>query len=140
MKKPFINHVNQAKQLAFAQKHQNLTIEDWKNVLWTDESSFELGKNSRQIRVWHSPSEQFESSCLMPSFKSGWQTIMVWGCFLWGKHGPLTIFPKGSINGEHYVAMLEEVLMGFWMEQSEKHGYIVVQEDNVPIHTCKAAK
>src|SRR4051812_4205069 len=65
---------------------------------------------------------------------------MIWGCFLWGKCGPLVIFPKGSINGKRYVTMLEENLMGFWMEQSEEHGYVVIQEDNAPIHTCKLAK
>ena len=35
---------------------------------------------------------------------------------------------------------MEEALLDFWMEQSEEQGYIVVQEDNAPIHTCKLAK
>lgn len=43
-KKPFISATNQAKRLAFALKHQNLTVDDWKHVLWTDESPFEIGK------------------------------------------------------------------------------------------------
>ena len=30
--------------------------------------------------------------------------------------------------------------MDFWMDQSEIRGYIIVQEDNAPIHTCKLAK
>jgi hypothetical protein len=139
-KKPFINDVNQARRLAFALEHRNLTADDWKNVLWTDESSFEIGKNSRQVRVWRNPSERFHSSCLIPSFKSGRQTVMVWGCFMWGKRGPLVIFPKGSINGAKYVKVMEEAMLDFWMEQSEERGYVIVQEDNAPIHTCKLAK
>ena len=119
-KKPFIGEVNQAKRLAFAKKYQNLTIDDWKNVLWTDESSFEISKNSRQVRVWRKPSERFDSSCLTPSFKSGRQTVMVWGCFIWGKRGPLVILPKGSINGAKYVEVMEEAMLDFWMEQSEE--------------------
>jgi len=139
-KKPFINEVNQAKRLAFAHKHQKMTIDDWKNVLWTDESSFEIGKNSRQVRVWRSEGERFNSSCLAPSFKSGRQTVMVWGCFMWGKCGPLVIWPKGFINGANYVEVMEDAMLEFWMEQSEERGYVVIQEDNAPIHTCKLAK
>jgi hypothetical protein len=117
-----------------------MTADDWKNVLWTDESSFEIGKNSRQVRVWRSEGERFNSSCLTPSFKSGRQTVMVWGCFMWGKCGPLIILPKGSINGANYVVVMEEAMLDFWMEQSEERGFVVIQEDNAPIHTCKLAK
>jgi transposase len=139
-KKPYINSINQAKRLVFARKHQNMTVDDWKHVLWSDESSFEIGKNSRQIHVWRFPSERFESSCIVPSFRSGRQTVMVWGCFMWGERGPLAILPKGSINGTDYVKVMEEAMFDFWMEQSEERGYVVVQEDNAPIHTCKLAK
>jgi transposase len=139
-KKPFISVVNQAKRLAFALEHRNLTVDDWKYILWTDESSFEIGKNSQQVHVWRNPSERFHSSCIIPSFRSGRQTVMVWGCFMWGKRGPLVILPKGSMNGANYVAVMEEVMLDFWMEQSEERGYVVIQEDNAPIHTCQLAK
>src|SRR4051812_26954326 len=92
--------------------------------------------NLARIRVWRSASERFHPSCLTPSSKSGRQTVMVWGCFMCGKRGLLVVFPKGGINGEVYVTILEETLMGYWMAQSEERG----QEDNAPIHTCKLAK
>ena len=65
---------------------------------------------------------------------------MVWGCFMWGNRGPFVILPKGTINGVKYIEIMEEALLGFWMDQSEKRGYVVIQEDNAPIHTCKQAK
>ena len=64
---------------------------------------------------------------------------MVWGCFMWGKRGPLVILPKGRLNGRKYVDILEH-MMDFWMEQSEERGYVIFQEDNAPIHTCKLVK
>ena len=88
-------------------------MDDWKNILWMDESSFEIGKNSRQVHVWRLTSEHYNSSCLVPSFKSGRQTVMVWGCFMWGNHGPFVILPKGTINGVKYVEMMEEALLSF---------------------------
>jgi len=35
---PLISTTNRKKRLQFARVHQNLTVEDWKNVAWSDES------------------------------------------------------------------------------------------------------
>jgi transposase len=50
--KPNLTIAHKAKRLAFAKEHRHWTENDRKNVIWTDESSFELGKMSRQSRVW----------------------------------------------------------------------------------------
>ena len=42
--KPFINMINRKKRLQFAKEHRHWTVDDWKRVIWTDESSFETGK------------------------------------------------------------------------------------------------
>ena len=48
-RKLFLSIQHRAIRLKFARKHRHWTEEDWKNVIWTDELSFELGKASRQI-------------------------------------------------------------------------------------------
>jgi len=50
-KKPFLNERHIAQRLAWAVEHKNWSLEEWKRVIWTDEASFELGKNLRKIRV-----------------------------------------------------------------------------------------
>jgi transposase len=52
VKKPFANNINQQKRLAFARKHINWNVADWSIVIWLDESSFEIGKKSKQVKVW----------------------------------------------------------------------------------------
>ncbi len=42
---PLLSDKNRKRRIQFAQTHQNWTIEDWKNVAWSDESRFLL---------WHS--------------------------------------------------------------------------------------
>ena len=49
VKKPFLSDMHKAKRLAFAKEHLHSTIDDWNNVIWIDESSFEVGKQSCQI-------------------------------------------------------------------------------------------
>ncbi len=39
---PLFSAKNRKRRLQFAQAHQNWTIEDWKNVAWSDESRFLL--------------------------------------------------------------------------------------------------
>ena len=46
VRKPHLNSMYKAARLAFAHKFVHWTIEDWYKVIWTDEPSFELGKNS----------------------------------------------------------------------------------------------
>jgi hypothetical protein len=79
--KPYLT-IAHKKILAFTEEHCHWTEHDWKNVIWTDESFFEFGKMSRQIRVWRKPHEVYTSQCLAPTFKSGRSSVMVWGLLL----------------------------------------------------------
>lgn len=48
LRKSFINDTNKRKCLSFAQKYVNMPVSFWKNVVWSDESKFELfGKKKK---------------------------------------------------------------------------------------------
>jgi hypothetical protein len=51
-KKPFLFDIHRARRLEFARKHRKWTIEDWKRVIWTDESTFEVGKRVMNATNW----------------------------------------------------------------------------------------
>src|ERR1041385_8319180 len=71
------------------EKHKKKTVSDWAQIIFSDESSVEIGKQSRQIRVWRSVGERFNTDCLTSTFKSGRKSVMVWECFTGGIKGPL---------------------------------------------------
>ena len=50
-KKPYLNEKHKLDRLKFDCIHESWSFEDWCNVIWSNESSFEIGKNLRQIRV-----------------------------------------------------------------------------------------
>ncbi len=65
---PLLSSKNMTRRLLFAQTHQNLTIEDWKNVAWSDESRFLLQHSDigsefgvKNMKAWIHPalSQQF---------------------------------------------------------------------------------
>ncbi len=59
---PLLSAKNRKRRLQFTQAHQNWTIEDWKNVVWSDESRFLLRHSDvgsefgvKNMKVWIHP-------------------------------------------------------------------------------------
>ncbi len=61
---------NRKRRLQFTQAHQNWTIEDWKNVAWSDESRFLLRHSDGRVRIWHKEHERAWLLCTIP-----WTTV-----------------------------------------------------------------
>ena len=59
---PLISTTNRKKRLQFARAHQNWTVEDWKNVAWSDESRFLLRHSNGRVRIWRKQNENMYPS------------------------------------------------------------------------------
>ncbi len=59
------------------------TIEDWKNVVWSDESRFLLQHSDGRFRIWRKEHESMDPSCLVSTVQAGGDGVMVWGIFYW---------------------------------------------------------
>ncbi len=79
---------NRKRRLQFTQVHQNWTIEDWKNVAWSDESRFLLRHSDGRVRIWHKEHESMDPSCLDLMVQAAGGGVMVWGIFSWHTLGP----------------------------------------------------
>jgi hypothetical protein len=56
-KKPYLSKKHKKKRLMFAKVHKDWTVNDWKKVIWTDESKFMLyGSNGKQY-CWKKSNE-----------------------------------------------------------------------------------
>ncbi len=76
---PLLSAKNRKRRLQFAQAHQNWTIEDWKNVVWSDEFLFLLRHSDGRVRIWHKEHERMDPSCLVSTVQTGGGGVMVWG-------------------------------------------------------------
>ena len=114
---------------------------DWERIIWTDEASVEIGKESRQCMVWRRPGERYNNECLVPTFKSGRQSLMIWGSISYGRRGPLVRMPPGRRNATDYVDLiLGGPLWDLYVELCEEKGAVLVMEDGAPIHRSKVAQ
>ena len=135
---------HKAKRLAFALwKEKNISSLDWE---WLeecdsiDESSFELGKMSRQIRVWRRPHEAYASKCLAPTIKSGRSSMTVWGVFIGFHKSPLVLIPEGERTTNDLIQnVYDGTLSAFYFMHDHPH-HLTLMEDSAPVHRSKLAQ
>jgi predicted transcriptional regulator len=60
--KPLVNENNARRPKRCSDNHKTWT-DDWKNVIWSNESSFTLFPTSGRVYVWRTPKEAYNSNC-----------------------------------------------------------------------------
>jgi transposase len=124
----------QSVRLAWAKEHKNWTVDQWKNVLFTDEKQFPLryyGKRS----VWKDSAGRVVHPMSTGGIPAHITTYNFWGCFGGFEFGLITLAGP-TLNAQGYIALLEGNL-----EDSEAlaptHLYA---QDNAPIHTAHSVR
>lgn len=135
LRKPLVSESNRKIRLCWARDKRFWGIDDWKKIVWSDESRFTLFQNDGKIHVWRLPKEKYDVSCLTSTVKHGGGGVMMWGCFSWYGLGPLVRI-DGKVNSERYInEILGYHLIPYLEEFEEENGGYFFQQDNAPIHT-----
>ncbi|KAL9706439.1 hypothetical protein quinque_009957 [Culex quinquefasciatus] len=80
-KKPFISAINKNKRLLYAKKYVSKPKEFWRDVMFTDESKYNLFGSDGIVRVWRKPNTELDPKNVRPTVKHGGGHVMVWGAF-----------------------------------------------------------
>jgi len=67
MKSGLTETMKQAR-LDFALKYRHWTVEEWKRVIWTDETAVVMQKRGSR-RIWRRPWEKYENTCIRRRWK-----------------------------------------------------------------------
>jgi transposase len=81
VKKPLLRPANKIRRLEWARAHKNWTVEQWKQVLWSDEKKFELFNSKRRQYCRRKEGEDLRDDTIQPTVKHGGGSLMFWGCF-----------------------------------------------------------
>jgi transposase len=133
-RKPLVSEKNRVERLAWCRERKNWS-DEWNSIIWSDESRFELFQNDSHHWVWRRPEEEYDVDCLIPTVKSGRDGVMMWGCFVYNRLGPL-VEVSGKINGQRYREVLHDHLLPFLNELGDESIYYF-QDDNAPSHSAK---
>lgn len=136
-KKPRLTAIHKRKRLQWARTHQHWTVDQWKKVLWSDESKFEVFGTKRRVFVRRRPGERMKDQNVVQTLKHGGGNIMVWGCFGGGHIGSL-IKIDSTMTKEVYLQILKDHGVPTGTQLIGER--FVYQQDNDPKHTAKIVK
>ena len=105
-RKSLLRWQNKKKRLAWAMKHRQWTTENWKKVVWTDESKFEIFGSSRRVFVRRRVSKRMVPQCVTPTVKHGGGCVMIRGSFAGSRVGDLHRV-TGTLNQKGYHSILQ---------------------------------
>ncbi len=106
-REPLLSAKNRTWRLQFSQAHQNWTIQDWKNIAWSDESQFLLQHSDGRVRILRKEHESMDPSCLVSIVQAAGGGVMVWGIFFWHTLGPLVPI-EHHLNATAYLSIVAD--------------------------------
>src|SRR5215469_2041447 len=137
-KRPLLTEKHKKERLDFAIAHQDWTLEDWKKVVWSDETKINrLGSDGRKW-VWKKAGEALNERLVNGTVKFGGGSLMMWGCMLWDGVGYACKI-DGRMDGELYTRILQDELQESLNYYGKDPSSIIFQQDNDPKHKSKVA-
>lgn len=138
-KKPALSEKNVKARIEFCKSHKNWTIDDWKRVIWSDETKVNRFQSDGIQYCWKRPNETIQRNHVKQTVKHGGGNIMVWGCFTWWASAPLVKI-DGIMNKEYYLSILQNNLPDFIDKCAYPETEVIFQQDGDPKHTAKIVK
>ena len=136
---PLLKKTHRLQCLKFAQYHQNWTVEDWKRVLWSDETKINRIGSDGKVYTWKRKGEPLSDRTTTPTVKhGGGNNLMVWGCMGWNGVGKL-VEVQGIMDAVQYCEILEDGLVESFEKLEMDEEERIFQQDNDPKHTSKKA-
>lgn len=100
-------------RLHFARNHVNWTVDQWRNVLFSDETRVQLWKPDGRKRVYRRPGERYAACNLVQNVSFGGGSIMLWGGISWEGRTELVEIDI-RMNGEYYInTILQEHVLPY---------------------------
>ncbi|KAK4512807.1 uncharacterized protein ATC70_003515 [Mucor velutinosus] len=142
-KKPLLSDADVKKRLAWCKQHKDWTVDDWKRVIWTDETKINRFNSDGRQWAWIRSGEQLQNHHVKLMVKHGGGSIMLWSAITYAGVGWMC-----KINSNMNKALYKEILQNELEEtitfSIEKLGFsreqVIFQQDNDPKHTSNLVK
>ena len=133
-RRPRLTPAHKAARQAWSARHLRWTRRQWDQVLFSDESKFNLLTSDRRIHVWRRQGERFHQDCVQQVAPHGGGSVMVWGGFSAQFRTPLYHI-QGHLTGIRY---RDEILRPLVVPLLRRIGpQALLQDDNAPIHRAR---
>lgn len=141
--KPLLRSANVKKRLAWCKQHRDWTVDDWKRVIWTDETKINRFNSDGRQWAWIRSGEQLQNHHVKLTVKHGGGSIMLWSAITYAGVGWMCKI-DGNMDKTLYKEILQDELeqtIDFTMEKlGLRRDQVIFQQDNDPKHTSKLVK
>ena len=138
-KHPLLSAKHHKACLDYAYALKDWTVEDWKKVVWSDETKINhLGSDGHKW-VWKKAGNRLSDRVVQGTVKFRGGSVMIWGCMTWQGVGYATKI-DGRMDGDLYLQILKDELLETLQFYGLDPPDIIFQQDNDPKHICKKVK
>jgi hypothetical protein len=138
IKKPLLSKKHKKARHEWAKAHKDWTKDDWRRVIFTDETKINVWGSDGCKYYWTSPGDPLQDHHLNLTVKHGGGSLMMWGCVTYSEIG-YGCHIEGTMTAKDYCDILGTTFkntLDYWGLDKDR---IIFQQDNDPKHTSKLA-
>ena len=108
-KKPLLSIKDRLKRRKWCKERSAWTVEQWRKVIFSDESNFELINRKKRVVVRRYKNEKYNPRFIMSRVQGGGGSIGIWGCIAGSSNGLAHLYTD-RLNQHRYREILEDYL------------------------------
>lgn len=133
---PRLTRQHRVARLAFARDHVNWTLEQWKRVLFTDETRVSLRGQDGRMQVWRRAGERYSQVCFSQREPFGGGSVMFWGGINFYARTAIVTVPRPALTADRYIVnILQDHVIPFAPFIGEN---FLLMQDNARPHNARA--
>ena len=138
-KKPLLSAKNVRERLAWAIAHKDWTLDDWKRVVWSDETKINRFGSDGHRYAWKRDAEKVQPRHVDKTVKHGGGNIKLWSCITFEGVGSIVKIDN-TLDQHLYKDILKDDLLSSVTHYRIKVDQMIFQQDNDPKHTAKSVR
>ncbi|GFT04040.1 transposable element Tcb2 transposase [Trichonephila clavipes] len=114
----------------------NWTAAEWNQVVFSDESRFNLSSDDNRVRVWRPRGERLNPAFALQRHTAPTAGVMAWGAIAYNTWSPLVLI-RGTMTAQWYV---HDILQPHVLPLMQRLPGALFQQDNAQPHTAKVSQ
>ncbi|GFU64282.1 transposable element Tcb2 transposase [Trichonephila clavipes] len=114
----------------------NLTAAKWNQVVFSDESRFNLSSDDNRVRVWRPRGKRFNPAFVLQQYTAPTASVMVWGVIAYNTRLPLVLI-RGPMTAQRYV---HDFLQPHVLPLMQRLLGAIFQQDNARPHMARVSQ
>ncbi|GFW35988.1 transposable element Tcb2 transposase [Trichonephila clavipes] len=128
-------------RLEWCRARGNWTAAEWNQVVFSDESRFNLSSDDNRVRVWRPRGERLNPAFVLQRHTSLTAGVIVWSayntpCIAYNTRSPLILI-RGTMTAQRYI---HDILRPYVLPLMQRLPGVIFQQDNVQSHTARVSQ